>query len=158
MLDLRAGIFHAEFWITERGIVLGEFHARPGGDFIHALVECSRPSLELYKILTADLLGYGIGDLPPATWAAGVEDVILPPGRVRCVEGWEKVRSDAAVVACWLGVKPGAIVRVPSSSSDRHAAIVVAGYSRERVDLDLRRLVAALRIVVDSQDYLEDGA
>jgi biotin carboxylase len=38
------GIFHVEFWAGSNGIVIGELHDRPGGDYIHLLVEYARPA------------------------------------------------------------------------------------------------------------------
>ncbi len=65
-VGITRGIFHVEFWVTGSGIVLGELHDRPGGDYIHALVEHTHPGLELYGMLIDDLLGR-----PPLPYPVG---------------------------------------------------------------------------------------
>jgi biotin carboxylase len=82
------GAFHVEFWLTARGVVLGEVHARPGGDYIHALVEHSRAGLELYGLMIDDLLGAAAGRPaadPGRRHGLPVAPTGTPGGRARLV-------------------------------------------------------------------------
>src|SRR5439155_10081229 len=50
--------FHVELWLAPPGdLVLGEVHARPGGDWIHLLVEACC-GVDLFDAALADLLGH----------------------------------------------------------------------------------------------------
>lgn len=143
------GIFHVEFWVTPDGIVLGEVHARDGGDFIHLMLEKTRPGLQLYGALFDDLLGERPRALPEQTMAAGVEFVMLPPGRLRSIQGWSDALADEAIVAADLAVGAGRLIGPVLSSADRHGVVVVVGDTSDDVDSALRRVRAAIRIVVD---------
>jgi biotin carboxylase len=131
------GAFHVEFWLTRQGVVLGEVHARPGGDYIHALVEHSRPGLELYGLVIDDLLGRAPGPIPPQTRAAGSDFLLLPGGQVRYVTGWDEVVADADVLAADLWVRPGDEVAPVTDNLDRHGVLVATG---DDVDATLARL------------------
>ncbi|MFL6125990.1 ATP-grasp domain-containing protein [Actinophytocola sp.] len=144
------GAFHVEFWRTPHGVVLGEVHARPGGDYIHALVEHSRPGLELYGLLVDDLLGRAPAPVPPQTRAAGAEFLLLPPGHLRAVHGWAEVAAHPEVLAADLWVRPGREVGRVTDNLDRHGVIVAAGGDevlaglRRRLVVDVHEEAAAL--------------
>lgn len=139
------GAFHVEFWVTDRGVVLGEVHARPGGDYIHALVEHSRPGLELYRLMIDDLLGRPPAPVPPQTRTARSEFVLLPAGRLRAVEGWAAVTADPSVLAAELWVRPGEDIPPITDNLDRHGVLVTTG------DADL---LSKLTVTVDEYSAL----
>jgi phosphoribosylaminoimidazole carboxylase (NCAIR synthetase) len=143
------GIFHVEFWDTPRGIVLGELHARPGGDFIHLLTEETRPGCELFGALFDDVLGHRPGPFPPQTRSAGADFIVLPPGTVRSVSGWEDVLADPAVCGAGLFVKSGQQIGAVRSSSDRHGVIAARGKDLSEVNATLARVRDRLRVTVD---------
>jgi hypothetical protein len=148
-IGITRGIFHVEFWVTATGIVLGELHVRPGGDFIPALTEHSRPGLELYGTLMDDLLGNGVGTLPGLEAAAGVEYLFLQPGRVRSVKGWSTIPRDQSVIAAYLDVHPGDHVRPVRSYADRHGVVAVMASSRNDVEAALARLMQAFHVDIE---------
>uniref|UniRef100_UPI0024094B04 ATP-grasp domain-containing protein n=1 Tax=Saccharopolyspora rectivirgula TaxID=28042 RepID=UPI0024094B04 len=133
-VGLSHGIFHVEFWVDGDSIVLGEVHARPGGDFIHAMVEHVRPGLELYGLLIDDLLGNPAPSLPAPSRAAGVEYLVLAPGEVRSVEGWEQVARSPEVLAAELNVRPGDRITTVRGSADRHGFLVFGADTSSEVD------------------------
>jgi biotin carboxylase len=143
-VGITRGIFHVEFWLTESGIVLGEFHIRPAGDFIHALVEHTRPGLELYGALIDDLLGRTPENIPDLTAAAGVEFLLAPPGRVRAVHGWEEVTRHPSVIAADLQVAPGDVIESKTDTFTRPGVFVVGA---ETIN-DLTALIDLLRRTV----------
>ncbi|KGM13847.1 ATP-grasp domain-containing protein [Cellulomonas bogoriensis] len=150
-VGLTRGVFHAELWLTGQGPVMGEVHARPGGDFLHAMVEHLHPGLELYGVVLDDLLGTQQGPVPTvsgAVRAAGAQYLTVPPGVVRAVTGWDGVTGDDAVLAADLAVGPGDLVGAVDGSADRPGVVVVGGATPADVDAHLTRLVGAVHVDV----------
>ncbi|RZB17508.1 ATP-grasp domain-containing protein [Streptomyces sp. F001] len=144
---LTHGVLHAEFWVTPAGaIVLGEIHARPGGDFIHALVEETHPGFELYGTLLDDLLGRPVPEPPVSRGAAGADFLVLGPGRVASVTGWEALTTDPALVAAYLSVREGDVLTEVASSADRHGVLVATGPDLAAVDATLSAAKARLDV------------
>ncbi len=143
------GVFHVEFWLTDDGVVLGEVHARQGGDYIHALVEHSRPGLELYGLLLDDLLGRPTAPVPPQTRAAGSEFLLLPPGRLHAVAGWQEIVDHPRTLAADLLVGPGATLGPIADSLDRHGVIAAGADALPAVDEALGDLTSRLVVDID---------
>jgi hypothetical protein len=143
------GIFHVEFWDTPQGIVLGEIHARPGGGFIHLLTEESRPGCELFGALFDDALGHAPGPFPAQTRAAGADYIVLPPGTVRSVDGWNDMLTDPRICASGLFIEPGQQISAVNSSSDRHGVIVADGENLAEVNAILAHARDRLHITID---------
>ncbi|MYV53454.1 ATP-grasp domain-containing protein [Streptomyces sp. SID3212] len=142
-LDLRFGVFHAELWVTDAGIVLGEVHTRPGGDWLHLLLSHAIPGLELFGLLYDDALGRDHArDLTP-TRAAAVAFLAPEPGRLVEVTGWERVLAHPAVLRAELGVVPGDVIAPVRNSGDR-AGFVVVGGATPREARELAAEVTAL--------------
>jgi biotin carboxylase len=143
------GLVHAEFWVTAEGdVVLGEIHARPGGDFIHALVEHTLPGFEMFGALLDDLLGHPLPAIPPQRGAAGAEFIVLDSGRVQSVEGWEKATDQPALIAADLDVRPGDVLAAVGSSADRHGVFVAGAATPDEVEAVLAGARDSLRIEI----------
>ncbi|MBT2385306.1 ATP-grasp domain-containing protein [Streptomyces sp. ISL-11] len=142
------GIFHVEFWLTASGIVLGELHDRGGGDYIHALVEHTRPGLEFYGTLVDDLLGRVPPPVPAATGSARAEFLLAPPGRLRAVRGWPELVRHPAVVAAHLQVAPGDVIGRARDSYSRSGVLVVGADTPDGADALATAL--ASRIIFDT--------
>lgn len=148
-LGLTRGIVHVELWVTSDGsVVLGEAHARPGGDFIHALVEETRPGLELYGMLIDDLLDRPSIPVPPQTRYAGVRYLLLPEGVVSRVRA--SAPSDSRIVRTALDIKAGSVVRPVHASSDRSGVFVAVADDPAEVEAALDAALAG--VVVDWVD------
>ncbi|WP_329310251.1 ATP-grasp domain-containing protein [Streptomyces sp. NBC_01262] len=139
-LGLKAGHFHAECWLTEQGVVLGEVHARQGGDWIHALLEWVHPGFELYGAWLDDLLG--AAPPPPGKPLRGgaVRFLFAPEGRVAAVPDLAPLRADARVLAAEVALAEGDIVPPVSSNLDRHGVLVVGAHTAPQAE----RLCASL--------------
>ncbi|MGI5341233.1 hypothetical protein ACQEVS_29445 [Streptomyces sp. CA-181903] len=135
--------------MTPDGVVLGELHDRGGGDYIHALVEHTRPGLELYGTLLDDLLGRAPAPIPAASGAARAEFPLAPPGRLRAVHGWDEVRRHPAVLAAHLHVAPGDVVGPARDSYSRPAVFVAAAPDADALDALVAGLAA--RITFDTE-------
>lgn len=156
-LELSFGLFHVELWLTARGIVLGEVHARIGGGWIHRMLPYALPGLELYGAVYDDVLGTPV-ELPAATRAAATRYFAPPPGRVTAVEGWEEVRAHPAVLYAELAVAPGDLIRGYRSGGDRVGAVVVGAPTADEARELARRLVESVTFTVEAPETAPDGA
>jgi glutathione synthase/RimK-type ligase-like ATP-grasp enzyme len=124
-LDLCFGVFHVELWHSAAGVVLGEVHPRPGGDWLHKLLGYAIEDLELFGLIIDDVLGRPVrGDLAP-TRAAAAFFLAPPPGRLLRIEGWEEVLAHPDVLHAELSVEPGAKLPPVRQSADRAGVVVV---------------------------------
>ncbi|MER7107314.1 ATP-grasp domain-containing protein [Streptomyces sp. NPDC000229] len=141
-LGITTGPFHVECWTTERGVVLGEFHARQGGDWIHAMLEWCNPGFELYGTWLDDLLGRPV-QLPKSPSRGAVSQFFsLPPGVSR-PHGWEEVLAHPRVMAGSLATTLTAGAPVTSNLA-RHGSLVVTGADTAEARWLAERLLAGL--------------
>ncbi|MFI7002704.1 ATP-grasp domain-containing protein [Nocardia sp. NPDC050175] len=125
VLGLSTGPFHVECWLTPRGVVLGEVHARQGGDGIHALLEWCHPGLELYGYWLDDLLGR-TRRLPVVPRRGGAVRFLTPPaGTVARVRGWDAVAAHPAVLASAIDLDSGTEIGPQRSNGDRRGMVMV---------------------------------
>ncbi len=144
------GVFHVEFWLSRGRCVLGEIHARPGGDFIHAMVEHVRPGAELYGMLMDDLLGRAtVSPTLTPTRAAGTDYLVLPPGRVGAVSGWDEAASMPSVLAAQLSVDVGQEIVAVDSSASRHGLVVVGADDHDQVESLLSKVAEKVRVDIE---------
>ncbi|MFD8693580.1 ATP-grasp domain-containing protein [Kitasatospora purpeofusca] len=157
-LGLRYGIFHVECWLTAEGPVLGELHVRPGGDWLHAMVEWAHPGLELLGCLHDDLLGLPVA-LPtrPARGAA-VRFVLPEPGLVTAVDGWEALAADERLIHAELSVAPGDVVAPAHSSRDRAGTLCLGADSALAAADGVEALLAGLKVHTTRRPADTDGA
>lgn len=126
VLGLRHGLFHVELWVTDDGIVLGEVHARLGGDYIHRLLAHAVEGLEMFGEVYDDSLGRDTPAGPRGcTRAAATRYFSPPPGRLREVHGWHEAAHHPAVLAAELAVAPGERVAATDESDGRAGALAV---------------------------------
>jgi len=149
---LRFGIFHAELWLTPHGVVMGELHARQGGDFLHLLLSAAIPGLEMFGDVFDDALGR-----PPReevyrpTRAAAIRYFAPPPGRLESLTGWEQATSHPAVLMAELKVAPGDEIVPYASSDDRVAAIAVSADTVGEATQLARELAESVQFTVGAE-------
>lgn len=130
-VGLKFGNFHVECWIdVEEEIIVGEVHARPGGDYIHLLTELAT-GIETYREVLVQLLDcipFTQKSSQPAKKYAVVKFFPQPTaGRVSSIEGYEKVQGEPDVHLIELTAKVGDIVHNLTESSQRVGCIVLIG-------------------------------
>lgn len=140
---LSHGIFHFEFWMTSQGVVLGELHIRPGGDFLHLLLSTVRPGLEIYRLLMDDLLGIPLGNrpIPPITESVAIHFFETP------ISGNSAPALDAlpGFIHLDVGKSRGSASSKAHDSSQRSGSVIFAGSSSEECRSRLRRGLALIR-------------
>jgi len=147
-LGLRFGVFHAELWITDAGVVLGEVHPRPGGDWLHLLLAHAIPGLELFGLILDDVLGrLPSHDLRP-TRGAAVRFLTPGPGKLVRVEGWDALLAHPSVLRAELLVEPGVELGPVRQSADRAGAVVVGADTPAQAQALAAELAASVEFVV----------
>lgn len=149
-LELRYGLFHVELWLTRKGIVLGEFHSRLGGGYLHRMLEYSIPGLEMFGLVFDDALGQH-ADSAGLQCTRGAASCYFapPPGQLISVEGWDRVRAHPAVIAAELTAAPGDTISPMHSSGDRVGVVVVGAESADAAHRLARELVDSVDFVVE---------
>ncbi|MDQ8706942.1 ATP-grasp domain-containing protein [Streptomyces sp. LHD-70] len=148
-LELRFGVFHVELWLTADGVVLGEVHVRPGGDWLHLLLAHALPGLDLFGLLYDDVLGRAQRDPGPVSRGAAVRFLVAPPGRLTGVDGWDEVAAHPAVLRAELTVSPGELLAPVQQSGDRAGYLVVGAESPARARALAARLADRVTFRVD---------
>ncbi|MDV9173627.1 ATP-grasp domain-containing protein [Streptomyces sp. W16] len=146
-VGLTFGLFHAEFWVTGDGVVLGELHCRPGGDYITVLIERVHPGLEYFGALFDSLFDPEFVPDLTAHGAAAVSFLTAVPGRVTEVTGWAEASSGVDVVHAHLPLGPGDTVSELRSSLDRCGAVVVTAGTPEAARSAAHDRARTVRIV-----------
>ena len=145
-LGLTWGIFHVEFWLDDGQPVLGEVHVRPGGDFIHLMIELVT-DIELYGSVFDQLLGR---PLAPATWqprrGAAIRYLTPQPGRVIAIQGWDEVAGDPDCRLSELTLHPGDQVKRVRASRDRSGFVLATGETAEAAAQTAARLCSRVSI------------
>jgi biotin carboxylase len=147
-LDLRFGVFHVELWLTEAGVVLGEVHVRPGGDWLHRLLAYAVPGLEVFGLVFDDALGRPVtAELTP-TRAAAARFLTLPPGRLVSLHGWTDLVAHPAVLHAHLDVQPGTLIEPVRESTDRCGVVLVGADTPAQARALAAKLIDSITAVV----------
>jgi len=128
-VGLTHSLFHAEFWVTPAAeVIIGEVHARPGGDWIHRLVE-EVHGIDLFDAALAELVGDPVGTLVTNDVAAAATAAVVADkaGVLREITGVEAVRSDPRCVVLDIKAQVGLSYSRPTSHYDRLALVVARG-------------------------------
>lgn len=154
-LRLCFGTFHVELWLDRGQPVLGEIHVRPGGDYIHLMLELVT-GVEPYGAVFDQLVGKQVD---PASWRPGGAAAILyftpPSGVVRAITGREVVEADPALVRLDLPLVPGARVRPLRESSDRPGFVLARADTSEQAWVAAQRLHDLVHIEIESEPVPE---
>ncbi|MET7297375.1 ATP-grasp domain-containing protein [Embleya sp. NPDC005575] len=150
-VGLSFGLFHAEFWLTEKGPVLGELHCRPGGDYISMLLEATHPRFRYFGALF-DAFGDPafVPDLT-ADGGAAVAFLTAPAGTVTELTGWEQAHVGEGLLHAHLAPSPGDRVSQLRSSMDRCGAIVVRAATPDQARADAAARARLVRITTTAE-------
>lgn len=146
-VGLTFGLFHAEFWITRDGVVLGEMHCRPGGDYITTLIEEALPRFEYFGAFFDGLFDPNFAPDLTACGAASVAFLTADPGEVVEILGWDEAATGAEVIHTSLARETGDHVTELRSSLDRCGAILARGETPDAARAAARSRADAVRIV-----------
>jgi biotin carboxylase len=151
LLEVTAGIFHAEWKITAEGPHLIECAARPPGDYIPIIVSRAW-DFNMGAALARALAGMPV-TVPsePARWAAS-RFFVPPPGRVVSVSGEIELGKQACVREYEISARPGTVVGPARDTWSRGGHCLLeadtVGELRDAIE-DVERIV---RFEVESND------
>ena len=146
VLGIDEGPIHAEFRLSEQGVVTLELAARSiGGLCSRALRFGAGVSLE--ELILRHALGLGLDDLTPAHAASGVMMIPIPrAGRLEEVRNLDAARSVAGIEGVEITIPRGENV-VPLPEGDRYLGFIfAAGSTPEEIEAALREAHEALDI------------
>lgn len=149
------GLFHAEVFVDQAGVVFGEAHPRAGGDRIAELLLLA--GFDLYGLMLDGALRPDTPAPPPAARAAAVRYFRFPPGRLLALEGVDALAGAPGVRYLRLDVAVGARIAPVTSSFDRHGCFVLAGESYAATLAEAERLRALVRPQVAREEAGEQA-
>lgn len=146
-LGLRFGYFHVEFWVDGEDVVLGEVHARPGGDYLHWLVELTT-GVQTYGAQYDEMIGRRVTRTSPTVPAAAVSYLVLPPGRVTSVGDVSGLASTPGCLRLDLDLTEGTSVQRLRDSFDRCGFAISAGADEAGAWVRAQELTSGMRALV----------
>lgn len=155
--NLSTGIFHVEgWWVKGEGVILGEGHIRPAGDYIHLLVS-SVHGRNIFHPLIADAKIRAGGGRESATLnfpnqqeghSAAVRYIHVMPGVIKRIQGFEEARSSPGIIAGYLSAHVGQKVVPINDSGNRLGCLVAHAGPDEDPDQLLEQALEKLHIEV----------
>ncbi|MGH3533318.1 MAG: ATP-grasp domain-containing protein [Pseudonocardiaceae bacterium] len=145
-LGLTWGVFHVELWIDGHEVVLGEMHARPGGDHIHTMTQ-HVTDLELHGTVLDQFLGRVPAARPARPLPGAAIRFLTPaPGRITRVTGWNEVLADPRVLTGHCDLAIGQVIRPLTSYLDRTSYVVATGPTRQSAADSAIELCTTVRV------------
>lgn len=154
-VGLTHGLFHVEIWIDGSDIVVGEIHARAGGDYIHLLTELTS-GVETYGCCFDDMLNRR---LDTQAWrsmsfkyegAAAIEYMTNPPGVISDLSISPQLFGDAQFVLISDDLRVGTRIPVLKWSRDRVGYIVAVGKDASDACHHVHRLIKMVQVKVSA--------
>lgn len=131
-LGYQFGMTHSEYMVHRDEVYLIESANRGGGVFTSERIVPASSGVELVRQYVADCLGEDIDLYQPSKH----RNVVLrffsfTPGKVRNVEGWERVSADPRLLARDLFVAAGGVIQPITSDANRHGYVILEGTPEE---------------------------
>lgn len=153
-LDLKWGQFHVEFWLHEGQVILGEVHARLGGDQLHFMLQ-HITGVEYYGLLFDQLLGRAVDITRYQPYRGAAIRFFTPArGSVTAIHGWDSAIVDKNCLLAQLKLSVGDSIGQICSSLDRPGFIITSGKTTLEAIQHAEDLVA--RVQIDIQEEAVD--
>jgi biotin carboxylase len=123
-IGLTWGVFHVEVWVDE-DVVIGEIHIRPGGDYIHRMVELIT-DIELYGSVYDQVLNRKQNLKQFSIKRGAAISYLFPPkGIMETIKHVDKVKADPRCEMIKIHSKKGDKIGNITSSYDRSGFVLV---------------------------------
>lgn len=147
-IGIQTGLFHVEVFVSNYQVMIGEVHARPGGDFIELLVE-SALSIEYYGLAFDQQLGLPMNlENIDSKQFATIQFLLPSPGVVTKIEGLDKLKFHPNVIRVDISLKEGSVIPEVSSSFTRSGSFIVVAESYKKVRQLTDELLSGIKLEV----------
>jgi predicted ATP-grasp superfamily ATP-dependent carboligase len=149
-LECDHGPTHTELRIASDRVVIIESHARPGGDYIHHLVELTT-GVDVVKETLRYLVEGSVPSLEPRVTGlvAHVKFFHFGCGRVASLDVAPALQALPGYVRHRLKIFPGTITGTLTDSRSRHGFILMTGNSHQEVQERLAQVSDAIRVAIE---------
>ncbi|KPJ61502.1 MAG: hypothetical protein AMJ46_01465 [Latescibacteria bacterium DG_63] len=147
-LGIDCSATHTELKLTERGAAVIEVGARLGGDRITSDLVPLSTGIDLMEAVLLLSLGRNPDLIPKWAKGSAIRYAVVPPGKVKAVEGIEAARSVKGVMEVLVGVSVGDIVPSLRSSADRVAHVVTQGSDAAEAATAAEEAISKMKIEV----------
>jgi biotin carboxylase len=133
-LDIRMGLTHAEFIVTEKGVKLIEIAARGCGAGVATRLIPAMTGLDPIQARIRQAIGDDANLGKPRFQKWGIlEYLMLPPGRVRTIQGLEEARKVTGILAAEYNIKVGDLIGVIENGDTRPGYLLAVEENRARL-------------------------
>lgn len=147
-IGLTWGIFHVEVWLDQTDVIVGEIHIRPGGDYIHRMVELVT-DIELYGSIYDQVLNRKVNlEAFLIKRGATISYLFPPKGIIKNIKNVEDVKSDKCCELVKVNRKPGDIIGSIQSSYDRSGFVLVKDVDNLHAKKRAERLVQCIEFEI----------
>ncbi len=149
-LGLQDGLTHAEYRIRNGVPFLVEVAARGGGNRIASKIVPHVSGVDTYALLLDSLLGRTT-DFPTLTsFAACLEFLDFPPGRVRRIDGVDQILSSGLADELKLSFKVSEIICQPTDDRNRLGYMIILGTDRDDVDRRCAQVREGIQVEIEA--------
>lgn len=146
-INLKWGMTHLEYYITEKGILFGEVALRPPGGYIMEALSSSYGQNFWDVFLDVELLKKAITINPQQKYSSSI--IIHPgEGRIEELKGLDEVQSLESLVKFKLKVKPGDILKKREGVGEDCGYLILANESSEKLIADIETFYAKLKLEI----------
>jgi biotin carboxylase len=132
-IGIPMGITHAEYIVTSDGPRLIEIAARGCGAGVATQLLPAMTGVNLIEQRIRQALGQSVDLTPTRSLAGLLEFLMLPPGKLRSLDGLEEARRVAGVIDVNYFAKPGDTIALATDGSQRPGYLLAVG--RRNTDL-----------------------
>ena len=146
-LGISLGMTHAEYIVTARGVRLLEIAARGCGARVATHLIPAMTGIDPIKARIRQALGLDADLGEPAFQRSGVlEFLMLPPGRVKSIEGLDEARCIPGVIEVGYNVRAGDRIGVVESGAGRPGYLLAVGENRTEVLSIIEEVKSTLKV------------
>ncbi len=151
-LGITMGITHAEFMLTDKGPYLIEIASRGGGTRISTHIILAVSGIDVIEGLIHQCLGerFEVGNR--VSNAAILEFFILPPGRVKSINGIGEARRLEGIIEIDFQVAPGDMIGVIDADRLRPGFLIATAKTRHEVLMIAEKVKSIVKVEMESPD------
>jgi len=148
-IGIPMGITHAEFMVTRDGPRIIEIAARGGGTKISSHIVPAISGVDVVEGLILQACGHDFKIKRTNSKVAILEFFIFPEGRLRELDGVNKVRAMKGIIDIDIPLEPGEIIKPVMDDRSRHGYFIAVADSREELLRIVERVKQTIKVKVE---------